>query len=162
MKIKGKPFIIYLITGLLFGTGIGFCDSGTKPTDQSSSPIQWQPYQKGIELGKSQSKKIFLNFYADWCRYCKQMDQQTFTDDSIINYLNEYFISIRVDSDKQQKLAMAYNVRGLPVSWFIAENGKEIGALPGYLPPDRLLAFLKFIHTDSYKKMNFSTFLKQM
>ncbi len=128
---------------------------------QTAGAIQWYGYAEGVQQGRDESKKVFLNFYADWCRYCKMMDQNTFKDDSVIAYLNKHFVPIRVNSDQHKQIASNYNVRGLPVSWFIAENGENIGSQPGYLPPDQLLMLLKYIHTDSYKQMNFTQFAKQ-
>jgi thioredoxin-related protein len=129
----------------------------------SSEPkalIKWHSYNDGMALGKDKNKKVFLNFYADWCGYCKQMDSKTFTDKSVISYMNENFIPVRVNADKEMKIAAQYEVRGLPVSWFIAESGESIGSQPGYIPPDMLLPILKYIHTDSYKKMSFDKFAK--
>ncbi len=126
----------------------------------SSSKIDWVPYEEGIEIGKERNKKIFINFYADWCRYCVKMEKNTFTNKSVISYLNENFISIRINSDKQQRLARKYQVRGLPVQWFINSEGKPIGSQPGYLEPKLLLNILKFVNTNSYKSMTYSEFLK--
>ncbi len=116
-------------------------------------------YEEGVTVGKKDKKKIFLNFYADWCQYCKVMDQKTFKDASVVAYLNEHFIPVRVDSEKQKKLAREFNVQALPVSWFIAEDGENIGSQPGYVPPDMMLPLLKYIHTDSYKEMDFQKFM---
>ena len=41
---------------------------------------------------------------------------------------------------------------------FLAEDGDSIGSQPGYIPPDVMLPLLKFIHTDSFKKMDFKKF----
>ncbi len=129
---------------------------------EKAKSIVWLSYEEGLSRGKTEKKKIFLNFYADWCQYCKIMDMQTFRDSSVVKYLNENFISVRVNSDHNRKLAANYNVTGLPVSWFIAENGESIGSQPGFLPPDTLLPLLRYIHTDSYKKMDFMKFMEKM
>jgi len=135
----------------------------TKPapseTAEKKSPVEWMAYEEGVTVGKKDKKKIFLNFYADWCQYCKVMDQKTFKDASVVAYLNEHFIPVRVDSEKQKKLAREFNVQALPVSWFIAEDGENIGSQPGYVPPDMMLPLLKYIHTDSYKEMDFQKFM---
>lgn len=130
--------------------------------EESGAAIEWIAYEEGVARGKRKGKKIFLNFYADWCKYCKVMDQKTFKDESVVAYLNENFIPVRVNSDKRKKLARDFNVQALPVSWFIAEDGENIGSQPGYVPPDMMLPLLKYIHTDSYKQMDFKKFMDGM
>ena len=136
----------------------------TKPKKAETKPeaIKWQNYNEGVETAKNQKKKVFLTFYADWCRYCKVMDAQTFTNKSVISYLNKHYISIKVNSDKDTKTASRFQVRGIPVSWFISETGENIGSQPGYIPPDQLLPLLMYINTDSYKTMQFSEFVQKM
>jgi len=147
-------------------TGCGFAasdeDQKQEKTDGGKAAIAWHSYEEGLSLGKSQNKKVFLNFYADWCHYCKTMDSQTFTDANVIDFVNQNFVAIRVDSDKNKKLAANYNVRGLPMSLFLTENGDSIGGQPGFIPAQDMLSLLKYISTDSYKKMNFKTFIESM
>jgi thioredoxin-related protein len=128
----------------------------------AAKDIQWFGYDEGLSRAKNYSKKVFLNFYADWCRYCKQMDQTTFEDKRVVAYLNENFIPVRVNSDKKPQRAAEFGVQGLPVSWFLTEKGERIGNQPGYLAADTLLPLLKFIYTDAYEQMGFNEFLKQM
>lgn len=121
--------------------------------------IQWQSYDTGIKMIQDQKKKGFLHFYSDWCKYCKIMDNQTFTDSEIIKYLNKNFISIRVNAEKQRNVAQKYGVRGLPNTWFISEDSTSLSSQPGFIQPDRLLTMLKFLNTDSFKNMKFSEFI---
>lgn len=129
-------------------------------THAVSNEIQWQTYQNGITTAKSEGKKIFLHFFASWCGYCKIMDQKTFKDASVVQYLNENFIPIKVDADQQRELAIQYRVTGLPSNWFLQTDSEKIANRPGYISPEEMVSFLKFIHTDSYKKMNLSEFLQ--
>ena len=122
--------------------------------------IQWHPYNEGMALGKSKNKKVLINFYADWCGYCKLMDQKTFADPTVISYLNEHFISIKVNADKERMVAAIYRVNPLPDTWFISEKGKPIGNKLGFVSAKDLLPILKFISTDSYLKMSYKEFLK--
>ncbi|QTA79064.1 Thioredoxin-fold containing protein [Desulfonema limicola] len=121
--------------------------------------INWQNYEAGMALGKNKSKKILINFYADWCTYCKKMDKDTYTNKSVISYINENFIPIKVNSDKNRKIAMNYRVTGLPSTWFVAETGENIGNRPGYIDAETMIPILKYIHTDSYKSMSFKDFM---
>ncbi len=142
---------------------------GKTPADRDAavSPakagaIHWYDYKEGMSLAKNRKKKVFLNFYADWCRYCKDMDRNTFRDQKVIAYLSDNFVPVRVNSDRDPQTAARYQVRGLPVSWFISEDGEPIGSQPGYVPPESLLPLLKFINTDAYTRMGFDEFIKTM
>jgi uncharacterized protein YyaL (SSP411 family) len=117
----------------------------------SSDNIEWYPYEEGMTLGKIEYKKIFLHFYADWCHYCKVMADETFKDSALISYLNENFISIRVDFDRQSKIVASYGVRGLPSTWFLTEHGEIIGRIPGYISAERLQSMLKEANTAEAK-----------
>lgn len=137
-----------------------FILSGSSFSFTSSKSIKWYTYKQGLDLSKKEKKKIFLNFYANWCTYCKKMEKETFNDDSVVSYLNDNFISIKVNSDRESRTALDFGVKGLPDTWFIAENGEKISSLPGYIPSKRLLNILKYINTDSFKKMTFSKFME--
>ncbi len=127
-----------------------------------SEEIHWQSYDKGLAMAKTQNKNIFLIFHTDWCSYCKKMDKTTFKNPGLISYLNEYFISIKVNSDKEKKIASAYAVRGLPTLWFLKEDSTKISRIPGYVNADILIKVLKYIKTENYVKMSFKDFVKTM
>lgn len=151
MKFKfPRLMLALLLFSGLFSTG----------SPAASEGIRWHGYTAGMELGKKENKKIFLHFRADWCDSCRKMDKETFTDSAVIAYLNKHFISIGVDADKERAILAAHNVRGLPDSWFVSEKNEAIGNQPGYIPPDRLISILRYIQTDSYKKMPYSKFLE--
>ena len=119
----------------------------------ASSGIKWHSFKEGMVLGNSTSKKIFLNFHADWCRYCHVMEKKTFKNRSVVNYLNKNFISIKVDFDKEKKISALFKVKGLPDNWFFSKDGEIIGHRPGYIPPDTFLKILKsFIARDKKNK----------
>ncbi|UCH00775.1 MAG: thioredoxin family protein [Deltaproteobacteria bacterium] len=107
--------------------------------------IKWYTYDEGMALGKNEKKTVFFYFYADWCPYCRKMEKETFQNPSVVSFINENFIAIRVNADKEKKIASNYGVIGLPTSWFLEGNGDKIGNLPGYIPPERFLSMLKKI-----------------
>ncbi|EPR36060.1 MULTISPECIES: thioredoxin family protein [Desulfococcus] len=134
----------------------GVAAAGGKGT--AAAGVRWYTFEEGFSRGQREGKKIFLNFYADWCQYCQVMEEKTFRDNAVAAYLNDHYIPIQVDSDRQPKIAEQYRVEGLPATFFIASDGTSIGSQPGYIPPEVMLPLLRFIHTDSYRKMDFETF----
>lgn len=126
---------------------------------QSKDGIQWMSYDEGRQRSEAENKKVFLVFNADWCRYCLQMEKETFQNPTVIAYVNRNFVPISVNSDRQQNVAAEFGVRGLPSTWFLAENGDRIGNRPGYIDATEMLSILKYIGSDSYLSMSFQAFL---
>ncbi|MBW2440434.1 MAG: DUF255 domain-containing protein [Deltaproteobacteria bacterium] len=108
--------------------------------------INWRSYEEGLAVSKVEKKKVFLHFYADWCVFCGKMAKETFQNPDVIAYLNNHFISVRVDTDKRPDTAMKYGVMGLPSTWFLTEMGEAIGTVPGFIGPDTLLSMLKEVN----------------
>jgi len=143
--------LITLFTGAVNASGTQTGDAG----------IQWFSYAEGRQRGDAENKKVFLVFNADWCRYCLQMEKETFQNPTVIAYVNRNFVPISVNSDKEQDIAEKYSVRGLPSTWFISENGERIGNRPGYIAADEMLKILKYIGSDSYLTMSFEAFVEK-
>ena len=139
MKLITSFSIILLFLFSMFT----FIYASAAPTQ--TREIEWHSYSDGIARGKFEKKKVFLHFTAAWCYYCGVMEKETFKDPAIIASLNENFIPIRVDFDKETKTSAFYRVSGLPDTIFIAEDGQIIGRRPGYIPPDILKRILKSI-----------------
>ncbi|PQP35242.1 thioredoxin [Desulfobacteraceae bacterium SEEP-SAG9] len=133
-----------------------------EPIQVIAEPIKWYSYEEGMALGKRKGKKIFLYFWADWCTFCKKMEKETLTKSSIVSYLNDYFISVKVNSVREKKKASLYSVEGVPTTWFLTENGEKLANLPGYISPDIFLPALQFMHSESYQKMTFKKFQKEL
>ncbi|MCP4694008.1 MAG: thioredoxin family protein [Desulfobacterales bacterium] len=113
----------------------------------AAAGIRWRSFNDGMALGKNEGKKIYINFYSNNCRYCLDMQMKTFKDPSVISFLNEFFIPIRVNSDREREISRNFRVRGLPDNWFMMADGKVIGRRPGYISPDDFFQILKQVNT---------------
>ena len=123
--------------------------------------IQWLSYAEGRQRGEAEKKKLFLFFDSERCRYCLQMERETFSNSAVIAFINRNFVPIRINSDKEQKTALKYQVRGLPNIWFISETGDRIANRPGYIAADEMLDILRYIGSDSHLSMSFKSFLEK-
>ena len=140
MKLSVIRWFILVLLCLSFGL----------PSDPvASQKIQWHSYNAGMARGKFEKKKVFIHFYADWCAVCKVMENSTFKDPVVIASLNENFIPIKIDTDREVETTNMFRVKGVPDNWFIAEDGEVIGHRPGYISPDQLKNILKLILNDS-------------
>lgn len=97
---------------------------------------------------EKQGKPIFVDVYADWCGWCKKLDQDTFSNSEVIEYLNESFISLKLDSESPEgrKLAKQYRVKGLPTMLFLTKNGNETDRISGYVNAEQFLSIAKNVN----------------
>ena len=146
--------------GLIFLSLLLISACGSDSTT-STEKIKWHSYAEGMELGKSEGKKVFISFYADWCTFCEKMEKETFRDKEVVDFVNKNFMAIRVNSEKEADVAQKYFVRGLPMTWFLDPKGDKISSIPGYIPPDMFKQMLNYVHSDSYKSMTFKEFVHQ-
>jgi thioredoxin-related protein len=128
-------------------------------TSTKTSGVSWIGYDEGMALGKTDGKKILINFYADWCGYCKKMNREIFSKGETADYINRNFIPVRINTDAEAQLAEAYRVSGLPTTWFLDKNGEGILNIPGYLPKEMFMSYMKFVQTDSYQSMSFREYM---
>ncbi len=132
----------------------------TSEQDQKDEGIQWKGYTDGMALAKSRNKHVFLYFHADWCAYCKKMEATTFKEKNIWSFLNENFVSIQVDTEKDTEISDQWKVRGLPTVWFLKPDGTKLDNLPGYVDEEYLFKVLNYIHSGKYEKMSFNEFME--
>ncbi|NOY70406.1 MAG: DUF255 domain-containing protein [Deltaproteobacteria bacterium] len=133
------------------------------PARSDTGKIHWLSYKEGIKKIKAEHKKGYVHFYTSWCTYCKLMDKQTFNDKKVIKYLNENFIAIRVNAEDKANRAIVrrYSAYQYPFNIFFNEDASGIGNRPGFIPPDMFISILKYLHTDSYKKISFSDYTEK-
>ena len=90
---------------------------------------EWQMLQTQSKIDSSISvskeKPTIIDFYADWCAQCKELDKFTYVDPKIIE-LSKKFNNIKVDLTKGDKeIESKFKIQGLPVVAFIDKNGVE-------------------------------------
>ena len=127
---------------------------------RDDSKIDWSSYDEAQKAGNN-GRKYFIYFYSDHCGYCKRLESKTFTDATIADYINDNYTPVRVNIDKEQKLAARFGIRGVPNLHFLSPKGENIAHWPGYIESQRLIVMLRYIATDSYKSKNFSDFAKE-
>jgi thiol:disulfide interchange protein DsbD len=101
---------------------------------------------------QNKGKKVMLDFYADWCSSCKELDEITFKDPAVIQSLNNYVLvraDVTADSNAEKALTQRFNLFGPPAMIFFDQSGNAIqGAdLVGYKDPQSFITHIKTLET---------------
>jgi len=142
--------------------------------------INWMTWEEAYNANKKQPKKIFIDIYTDWCGWCKKMDKSTFMDAEVIKTINDHFYAVKFNAEQKNEIEfngakfkltsqgrngthqLAYALldgrMGYPAFVTLDEQFHRIVKSPGFKKPKELIRELKYVHTESYKKVNLTDF----
>jgi thiol:disulfide interchange protein DsbD len=138
--------------------GVGAVYPGTIQTGWISSArahalradrVAWlRSEPEALRAAAEQRKPVMIDFYADWCIACKELDLYTYSDARVEEALRG-FVSVKLDGTDEsnaefQHAYRKYGVRGLPTVLFLTPEGRllEELTLTGFEDAERFLARL--------------------
>lgn len=137
------------------GTGVTMCvvavylGAGSLTAVESSN-VTWQKnLYASLEQAKENNKPVMIDFYADWCTVCKEIEATTFSDEKVGVALDEY-VTIKIDIDRhpdKNKIQSDYGILGLPFIYFYDSTGERLPdkTITGYIGPEEFLEHISDI-----------------
>lgn len=108
------------------------------------NPVEWYPWgEQAFAKARTEGKPIFLSVGYSTCHWCHVMERESFEDAAVARFLNEYFVSIKVDREERpdvDRIYMAFvqattGSGGWPMSVFLTPDLKPFFG-GTYFPPD--------------------------
>ncbi len=122
---------------------------------QERRGIGWTPYDPAlIAVAAREQRPAIVDFSADWCIPCKELEHLVFNDPEIVT-LARRVVALRLDlthhQEDQEEVLRQYQVKGVPTVVFLNRNGEEIRDLriESFVGKDVFLARLKGLLNDS-------------
>jgi len=110
-----------------------------------------QELQQALLQAKAEGKPVMLDFYADWCVSCKEMEKLTFTEPGIHAKLGQVVLlqaDVTANSDDDKALLKQFNLFGPPGIIFFDLQSNESGRVIGFENTEKFNQSLnKFIKT---------------
>ena len=140
-------------------------------TDQS---IEWLSWEEAMERQEIEPKKIIVDVYTSWCGYCKKMDKNTFTDETVISSIQDGFYAVKFNAEQREDIEFSGNTfkflqdagrrgvhelavalldsrMGYPSFVYFDEEMARIMISPGYKEAPAMLKELRFAREEIYK-----------
>ena len=113
------------------------------------SQLEWiKGEQQAVERARAEGKPMVIDFFAEWCAACKELDKLTFSTAQFATEA-ERFVLAKVDgtdeTEEIEKLYEKYGVKGLPTVIFVDSAGKVQGELTvtGFVPAAKFTELMR-------------------
>ena len=139
-----SPGVAFKVTRWVVGLGAIALGLWLVKPSPAAQGIAWQEYNdQALVQAQSEGRPVIVDFSADWCVACKELEHKTFVDPEVVR-LSEKFVTLRADlthygSPLSKKLRERFQIRGLPTVVFLRPDGTEVTSLRvvGFVPgPD--------------------------
>ncbi|MCK5146089.1 protein-disulfide reductase DsbD [bacterium] len=137
-----------LVSVVLNNPGISAGSSGAVQVTESGHalPDGWFSSEaEALEIAKEEGRPLMIDFWADWCAACHELDERTWPDASVKTALAD-FVIVKIDQtkngDAEKILQKKYGVVGLPTVIYLSSAGEELARFEGYQSPAKVEAII--------------------
>jgi thioredoxin:protein disulfide reductase len=109
--------------------------------------LQFKPYSSEVLASAAEARKpVLIDFSADWCIPCREMERSTFIDPGVVREAAR-FVTLKANLTAQDKINDAlthqFDIQGVPTTLLIDSTGKVSQRKVGYIGPQEFLADLR-------------------
>lgn len=116
-------------------------------TPQKKLEPEWQTFSLDkYEASLNNNEKMIIDFYADWCIPCKELDAMTFSDPTVVEKMQDYScykVDMTKMDDEKENLRKKFNVVGMPTVLIINAEGKEVHRITGFVNAEEFLKLIE-------------------
>ncbi len=149
---RPQPLRKNYVSILIFAAATALTVSGCaqKPPERPEAApgkIQWiYDLDAGLARAGKENKPVMIDFVADWCAPCKEMNDSTFSNADVVRKM-QAFIPVRIDIDKQHAVAERYNAlarayggSGIPNILFLSGKRMKLKQVIGYQTAGQIIS----------------------
>ena len=182
--MKSKIIISILSCTLFLFSGYSSVDAQvSKKGVEGMEKINWITLDEAFQKSKIQKRKIFIELYTKTCSWCKKMENETFGQDHIAQYINENYYAVRFDAQSKEDVTfkgenykyveqskkrgyhqlaakLMRGKMGYPTIVFLDEEMNIIQPIQGYKDSETFEAIINFFGQNYHKKMPWNNYRK--
>ncbi len=135
------------VGGIVYATG-----SASARTGAAAADFTWirQDEARALALASAESRPLLIDFWADWCTACKELDRDVWSDPRVRQEARR-FVALKMDgtedSDAFERVVEKYGVVGMPTVIFIDAKGREMPArIIGAISADEMLKWMRAVN----------------
>ncbi|HEX5329861.1 protein-disulfide reductase DsbD [Sulfuricurvum sp.] len=98
-------------------------------------------------LAENKGKRVMVDFYADWCTACKELEEKTFSDEGVKTAMDSYVlvqVDLTANDEASRAISSKFGIFGPPAILFFDENGtrQKDADIVGFKEPQEFIKHL--------------------
>lgn len=164
---------LFLFTALVFTAST---------TMYGQEKVHWLTFQEAVQKAPSARKKIMVDVYTSWCGWCKVMDQRTFSDPEVAQYINTHYLPVKFNAETDMDILFrgktytlvrqgkrSYHelaselMRGrlsFPTIVFMDEQMNLIQPIPGFQDAEQYMMVLRYFGENYHQRMPWDRYVQ--
>lgn len=131
IKFSLTVAILLLAAGLSMMIG---CSKKAEDVAVSPKEINFvTDYATALQTAQEKHQRILIDFYTDWCIWCKRLDSFTYSDSAVIE-MSKAMVFAKINAEVDTLTAQKYVIPGYPTIVIAESDGTEIERIGGFLP----------------------------
>jgi thioredoxin-related protein len=142
--------------------------------------VNWIGLEELKEAYLKEPKPIIIDVYTNWCGWCRVMEKETYSHESVASYINDNYYAVKFNAETKDSVEFdgrkfgynpAYKANelavyllngsmGYPTTILLPSINAQPAPLPGFLKPSELEPPLRFIGDGAYKAKEFPEYMK--
>ncbi|MDD5088106.1 MAG: cytochrome c biogenesis protein CcdA [bacterium] len=120
---------------------------GVATVEAPRADLEWivNDEERALELAAGEGKPMIMDFYADWCVACVELDEKTWSKPDVVERLGD-FVRLKFDFTREtpwaKEMKQKYEITGMPTVILFDRSGEEAARFAGFLPPSDVIALL--------------------
>lgn len=167
-----RRYLSWLILAALLVSGVA-C-SGKKEVENKGAEAkgggaktEWIGFDQAMARASAEQRYVITDYYTSWCKWCKVMDEKTYTDPGVVEAINKNFLAVKIDGESSEKLTyqgkemtqtdltQLLKVEGFPTTVVMDAQGKVLVQIAGYIDAPNYLKMLEYITSEAYKTKSY-------
>lgn len=159
---------------------MGFCWLATAVFAQEEK-IKWLTIEEAERQYAKMPRPMIIDVYTDWCGWCKHMDKTTYSQPTIVSFINRYFYPVKINAESTDTIQfrgkiypplkngeryisslaaeMLKGKMSYPTTVFLYDKENVNIVVPGYLDVTKMEAFLIYFTENAYFSTNINDFI---